>query len=216
MSVVKANLPARLAPKSTGDSRLIFRRKTGAHKRGRIGYGGFAAALLAAAFALIPSNAGAQLNSNPASVSLNATLTSSITITAAPGLVNFNLVRNGAANGNTPVSITTSWVVPLLAGRVTEYAYFTAASAALTDGAGDNIPSASVSGSFNGGAFTAFTGASPFAAGSSMTLFNQFILILLNTSATRTDTLNLRIDTTGLNLPAASYTGVLHIQAQAI
>jgi hypothetical protein len=195
---------------------LSFQRNISTHKRRRICHWKFAVALVAAVFALIPSQANAQLNSNPASVSLNATLTSSITITAAPGLVNFNLVRNGAANGNLPITITTRWVVPVLIGNVTEYAYFTAAAAALTDGGGDNIPSASVSGSFNGGAFTAFTGASPFAAGSSMTLFNQFVLVLLNTSATRTDTLNMRIDTTGLNLPAATYTGLLHIQAQAI
>jgi hypothetical protein len=98
---------------------------------------------------------------------------------------------------------------------VNEYAYFTTPAAALTDGAGDNIPSASVAGSFNGGAFTAFTGTSPFAAGSSMTLFDQFIFIF-NFFGTRTDSLNLRINTTGLNLPAGTYTGLLHIQAQAL
>jgi hypothetical protein len=98
---------------------------------------------------------------------------------------------------------------------VNEYAYFTTSAAALTDGAGDNIPSANVTGSFNGGAFAAFTGASPFAAGSSITLFNQFIFIF-NVTGTRTDSLNLRINTTGLNLPAGTYTGLLHIQAQAL
>jgi hypothetical protein len=165
---------------------------------------------------MCPSSAFAQLNSKTAAVSLNAALSSSITVTAAPGLVNFNLPPSGVASGSVPVSITTSWVLPVLFGQVTEYAYFASPASALADGSGDNIPSANVSGSFDGGAFTAFAGTSPFAAGSSMTLFNQFILILLNTSATRTDTLNLRIDTTGLGLPAATYTGVLHIQAQAI
>ena len=89
------------------------------------------------------------------------------------------------------------------------------AASALADGAGDNIPSANVSGSVNGGAFTALTGASPFAAGSSLAIFNQFIFFF-NINATRTDSLNLRIDTTGLNLPAGTYTGVLHIQAQGL
>jgi hypothetical protein len=167
-------------------------------------------------FALAPSRAGAQIKSNAAGVNLNATLNSSITINAAPSLVNFALVRSGVSNGSVPISITTSWVVPTLFGNVVEYAYFSSPTDALSDGAGDNIPSASVSGSANGGAFTPFTGTSPFAAGSSITLFNQFILIFFSTTATRTDTLNLRIDTTGLNLPAAAYTGVLHIQAQAL
>jgi hypothetical protein len=149
-------------------------------------------------------------------VSLDATLNTSITVTAAPGLVNFNLLASGVANGSTPISITTSWVLPILFGQVTEYAYFASPAAALADGSGDNIPAANVLGSFDGAAFTSFAGTSPFAAGSSLTLFNQFVLIFFNTSATRTDTLNLRIDTTGLRLPAATYTGVLHIQAQAI
>jgi hypothetical protein len=172
-------------------------------------------ALLGVVFVLCPSRAGAQLNSNPAAVNLNAVLTSGLTIIAAPGLVNFNLVRNGTATGSSPVTIMTSWRLPLVFGNIVEYAYFTNAAAALTDGAGDNIPSASVSGSFNGGAYTAFTGASPLAAGSSITLFNQFFFIFFTNPGTRTDTLNLQINTTGLNLPAATYTGVLHIQAQA-
>lgn len=180
------------------------------------GYRGLVLAL-AAVFFLIPSRANAQLNSNIASVNLNATLNSSITITAAPGLVNFPLLPSGVTTGSSPISITTSWVLPVLFGTVHEYAYFTTPASALTDGAGDNIPSANVSGSYDGGAFTAFTGNSPFAAGSSMNLFNQFIFILFgNTTATRTDSLNLRINTTGLNLPAGTYTGVLHIQAQEL
>jgi len=177
---------------------------------------GFILSALVLIFALVPSKASAQLKSNIAGVSLNATLSSSITIAAAPGLVNFALARSGVSNGNVPISITTSWVVPVLFGNVTEYAYFSNPASALSDGAGDNIPSANVSGSANGGAYTSFTGTSPFAAGSSLTLFNQFILILFNTTGMRTDTLSLQINTTGLNLPAGTYTGVLHIQAQAM
>src|SRR5882672_840014 len=195
------------------------RRLTSQHKEARdmrlLGCRGFALASAAAVLLLIPSRVSAQLNSNTASVNLSAALTSSVTITAAPGLVNFALLRSGISTGSAPVSITTSWTVPFLFGNVNEYAYFTTSAAALTDGAGDNIPSANVTGSFNGGAFTAFTGASPFAAGSSITLFNQFIFIF-NTTGTRTDSLNLRINTTGLVLPAGTYTGLLRIQAQAL
>ena len=159
--------------------------------------------------------AQAQLSSNIAGVNLAANLTTSLTVTASPGLVNFPLVRNGIANGSATITVNTSWTVNFLIGTVKTYAYFTSAAAALTDGAGDNIPSSSVSGSVNGGAFGAFTGASPFAAGSSITLSSTTIF-LFNTTGNHSDTLNMRINTTGLNLPAGNYTGVLIIQAQAL
>ena len=120
----------------------------------------------------------AQLNSKVANVNLNAMLSTAITITAAPAVVNFVLLRSGTSTGSAPVSITTTWTLPFFIGNVNECAHFTTSAAALTDGAADNIPSANVSGSVNGGAFTAFTGASPFAAGSSLTVFNQFIFFL--------------------------------------
>ena len=172
-------------------------------------------ALAAAVLVLIPMRGSAQLNSNIANVNLNAALSTAITVTAAPGAVNFALLRSGISTGSAPISITTTWTLPFFVGTVKEYAYFTSAVSALADGAGDNIPSANVSGSVNGGAFTAFTGASPFAAGTSLAIFNQFIFFF-NVNATRNDSLNLRINTTGLNLPAGSYTGVLHIQAQGM
>ena len=177
---------------------------------------GFASAALTAILALIPSHASAQLNSGAAGVTLNATLNSAITITASPGLVNFALLPSGVSNGSATVNITTSWVLPVFFGTVREYAYFSNSAAALTDGFGDNIPSAYVSGSANGGAFTPFTGASPFAAGTSINIFSQFIILFFNTTATRNDTLNLRINTTGLGLPPGTYTGVMHIQAQEL
>lgn len=172
--------------------------------------------VLAVALAFVPAPAKAQLRSNTAAVNLNATLNSSISITAAPSLVNFTLVPNGVATGSAPVTINTNWALPLLFGTVNEYAYFTAAASALNDGAGDNIPSSSVSGSVNGGGFVPFTGTSPFAAGSSLTIFSQRIFIFFSNPGRRTDTLNLQINTTGLGLPAGLYTGVLRIEAQAL
>ena len=159
--------------------------------------------------------AQAQLSSNIAGVNLAANLTTSLTVTASPGLVNFPLVPNGITNGSATITINTSWTLSPSVGTVKTYAYFTSAAAALTDGAGDNIPSTSVSGSINGGAFGAFTGASPFAAASSVTITTIRILGN-NKSGNQSDTLNMRINTTGLNLPAANYTGVLVIQAQAL
>ena len=173
----------------------------------------FALLFLGILLAGVPAQA--QLNSNIAGINLNATLNTSLTVRAAPGLVNFALVPNGPALGSALVTVTTSWTLSPGRGRVTVYGYFTSAAAALTDGAGDNIPSSSVSASVDGGAFTPFTGASPFAPGSSITI--AFIRILgFNKTGSQADTLNLMINTAGLNLPAANYTGVLNIQAQAL
>jgi hypothetical protein len=164
---------------------------------------------------LFPSLASAQLNSNIAGVNLTAVLTTSLTLSASPGAVNFNLVPSGVANGSGTVAVTTTWTLVPSVGAVTVWAYFSTAAAALSDGAGDNIPSSSVSGSPNGGAFAPFTGVSPFAAGSSLQIFTVRILGN-NRTGTRVDNLDLRINTTGLNLPAGTYSGVMHIQAQAL
>jgi hypothetical protein len=146
---------------------------------------------------------------------LAANLTTSLSITASPGLVNFALVPSGSAAGSAPITVNTSWTLAPSVGAVTVYAYFTSAAAALTDGAADNIPSSKVSGSVNGGAFGAFSSASPFAAGSSLTL-STWKILGNNRTGNHTDTLNLMITTTGLSLPAGNYTGVLRIQAQAL
>lgn len=157
----------------------------------------------------------AQLNSNNATVNLNAPLAESLTVAAGPATVNFTLVPNGAAAGSAPVSITTTWALAKTRTSVKLYAYFSSANA-LTDGAGDNIPTSNVTGSVNGGAAAAFTSATPFGA-NGMTVFTQAIggAGTFNSSH-GPDTIGLTINTTGLALPAATYTGVLNIQAQAL
>jgi hypothetical protein len=61
-----------------------------------------------------------------------------------------------------------------------------------------------------------FTGASPFSANASITVVNALAINNFNRSANRADNVALQIDTTGLNLPAGTYTGVMTVQAQAI
>jgi hypothetical protein len=99
---------------------------------------------------------------------------------------------------------------------VSLYAYFDSSTVALTDGT-DNIPSADVLGSVNSGAFTALTSTGPFgAAGASLLLFTEAISGV-NKIKTRNDTLDVRVDLTGLpSLPAGTYTGTMRIQAQAL
>ena len=157
----------------------------------------------------------AQLNSTVATVNLNAPLAESLTVAAGPATVNFTLVPNGSATGSAPVSITTTWALAKTRTSVKLYAYFSTANA-LADGAGDNIPTANVTGSVNGAAATAFTAVTPFAA-NGMTVFTQAIggAGTFNSSH-GPDTIALTINTSGLSLPAATYTGVLNIQAQAL
>ena len=172
------------------------------------------AAIFLLAFLTAPV-APAQINSNVAGINLAAALNTSLTVLAAPSAVNFALVQNGISDGSAPITVTTIWSLRPNVGDVTVYAYFTTSAAALSNGAGINIVSARVFGSANGGAFAAFTGNSPFAAASSMTVATWRILGN-NRNGTRVDTLALRISTTGLVLPAGSYSGVLNIQAQAL
>jgi hypothetical protein len=158
--------------------------------------------------------ARAQKNSNYGTVNLQANKFESLSVTAAPALVNFNLVAaGGVAPGSAPITVTTTWVLfPFR--TATTYAYFVSSAAALTDGAGNNITSSQVQGSVNGGAYTAFTGASPFSPSGSVQIYSTFIFF--NIWGSHTDTLNLQINTTGVKLPAGIYSGLLVIQAQAI
>jgi hypothetical protein len=161
----------------------------------------------------IPS-AAAQLNSSAINITLNAPLLELITISASPTTVNFTLAGNGSATATSSITITTTWVLAIGRSNLKLYAYFASSTAALTDGSSHNIPSSAVTGSINSGSFTAFTGTSPFATGSSLQIYSQSVSgITLNSN--RTDTLDLTINTTGLNLPAATYSGTLVIEAQA-
>jgi hypothetical protein len=168
----------------------------------------------ALAFVLVLAPAShAQLNSNLATVNLNAVLGEAITVSAGPATVNFVLVPNGVANGSAPVSITTTWALATTRTDVNLYAYFSTADA-LTDGAGNNIPTANVGGSVNSGPSGTFTNVTPFGA-NGMAVFTQ-ALGAGTYNANRADTIDLTIDTAGLGLPSATYTGTLNIQAQAI
>ena len=146
---------------------------------------------------------------------------SSLTVTASPAAVNFNLVSGGVATGSTAVQVTTTWSgsLCLLTCTINMYAYFSNANAALSSGT-DNIPSTEVLGRVTTGSpttYTAFTQTSPFGgAGASLQLYQQSFFLLTG-GGSRTDPLNLEIDLTNQKqLPAGSYTGVLYIQAQSL
>ena len=178
--------------------------------------------IVMAACLLIPA-AFAQLNSNTVTITLNATLAESISVSATPSTVTFTLVAGGTSTGNVPVAITTTWVLASSRANVVLDGYFATATAALSGSASPvvNIPSSEVLGLMSTGtptvftAFTANTALGPTGAG--LLLFTQ-ALSATNRNATRTDNLSLEINLSGQpQLPAASnYTGSLFLQAQAL
>ena len=171
---------------------------------------------------LTPSVFG-QLNSNTVTITLNATLAESISVSATPSTVTFTLVAGGTSTGNVPVAITTTWVLASSRANVVLDGYFATAAAALSGSASPvvNIPSSEVLGLMSTGtptvftAFTANTALGPTGAG--LLLFTQ-ALSATNRNATRVDNLSLEINLSGQpQLPAASnYTGSLFLQAQAL
>lgn len=176
-----------------------------------------------ALFALATSVTFAQaLNSNTATVTLNATLNESLTVAATPSNVNFTLLSGGIATGSAPVAMTTSWILKNSRTTVSLIGYFSSASAALSDGATTptNIPTSEVLGQVTTGtptSYTAFTQTAALGpAGAGLTLFTQTISNT-NRAASRNDNLNLEINLTSQpQLPAGSYTGTLNLQAQAL
>jgi hypothetical protein len=171
--------------------------------------------------AFVPALASAQLLSNTANVTLNAALAQTLTVSVTSGsTVNFTLVNGSPSDGDVPTVVSTSWNLnPGQTGAVSLYGYFSTPAQALTDGGANFIPTSLVLGRMTTGTpatYTAFTQTNPVGpAGGGLALFTEAITGV-NKIKTRSDNLDLRIDLTGQTLPAASYTGTLHIQARAL
>src|SRR5579871_1499013 len=115
-------------------------------------------AAVAVAMDFAASMASAQLNSGAQTIALNATLAESLTLSLSANAVNFTLAAGSATNaGSATITATTAWTLKPGRTAVGVYAYFASAAAALTDGAGDNIPSSAFFISDNRGASTALT-----------------------------------------------------------
>ena len=158
------------------------------------------------------------VNSGPQPITVTATLPESLTVSLSGSAVTFNLVPGRASNpGNTTVTATTSWVMKPSRTTVGLYAYFTSASAALTDGSGNNIPTSAFSVSDNGGAAAALTNTVIFGAANAGLQLAGVPITSVNENSSRTDALSFNINLTGgtlPQLPAATYTGTIYIQAQ--
>lgn len=161
---------------------------------------------------------GQVLNSVARPISLQAVLPESLTVTLSASAVNFTLTPGSATNsGSTSITATTSWTLAPGLTPVRVYAFFANSASALTDGAGDNIPSADFQISDNGGAFRALVRTVPFGGTKAGLQLSSTPIRAANRSGSHTDTLNFNINLTALpNLPPATYTGTLTIQAQAL
>lgn len=173
---------------------------------------------VALGLALAATMASAQaLNSGAQTITLNANLAESLTLSLSASSVNFTLAAGSASNpGSTNITATTTWVLKPGRTAVGVYAYFINAAAALTDGAGDNIPSSAFFISDNTGASTALTSTVAYGATNGGLQLANVPITGTNKSATRTDNMAFNINLSTLpQLPAAAYTGTLNIQAQA-
>jgi hypothetical protein len=172
--------------------------------------------LLALGLAM-PSSAQV-LNSTAQTITLQAVLSQSVTLTLSGNAVNFNLTSGSPNNpGNTSITATTTWTLRPNVGALNVYAFFSNSASALTDGTGNNIPSADFQISNNGGAFTALTNTVPFGGANAGLRLSTTPILGNNKTGTRTDVMNFNINLVPLpNLPAGTYTGTLTIQAQAI
>ena len=165
----------------------------------------------------LASTAQAQVGtlSNPATVTLNATKLSTLTVSPATSTTTLpSITDNSAANVFPDVGLTTAW--NLTSGTsVRLVGWFGTPASALVNGTAV-IPSANVEGGINNGGFTPFTGAAVGGlgvAGGSLQLLNVGVSAA-NYFSSRTDQLNLRLNLVGYPTTTAGlYTGTLNVQA---
>jgi hypothetical protein len=157
------------------------------------------------------------LNSGASPIALNAVLSDSITLTLSGNSVNFTLVGGSASNpGSTGITATTTWVLKPSINSLKLYAFFSSSTSALSDGAGNNIPSADFQISDNGGAFAALTNTVVFGGANAGLQVSSVPIRGYNKTGTNSDVMTFNINLAPLpNLPAGVYTGTLTIQAQA-
>jgi hypothetical protein len=158
------------------------------------------------------------VNSGAQTIALNATLSESVTLTLSANAVNFNLTAGSANNpGSTSITATTSWALRPNRGSLSVYAFFANSASALSDGGGNNIPSAGFEVSDNGAAFQTLTNMVPFGGANAGLQLANVRILGNNKQGSRTDTMDFNINLGTLpSLPAGVYSGTLTIQVQVI
>jgi len=179
----------------------------------------FAVVLMSLALLFGPALSDAQaIVSAVSSVQLSYVVGEQITISGVPPSLTFSGAPNPATGA---LTVTTSWSLTSTRTRVDVALWFNTPTAALTDGAGHNIPASLVFANLNGGTFSPCNGsavapeltASVTSGGICATNVNVPITTA-NQAGNRTDTVILQLQ--GLTpLPAATYTGQINLIAGA-
>jgi len=139
-----------------------------------------------------------------------------IALYSTPTSVSFTLVANSTATASAAIAITSTVTLPL-STSINVYGYFASATAGLTGNvSGANIPTSAIYGIVPTGVpttYTAFTQTGPFgAASASLKLVALSGITILHIE---TDNLTLKINLSGVAVPADTYVGTLYIQGQA-
>ncbi len=165
-------------------------------------------------------NADASTVTSPrVDVSLQATVLNSLTIVVANPAVIFGVVTPGVVNAapvGQALSVLSTWnLSPGVTIRL--YAFFDGAANALTGSLnGGLIPTSAVTAVIDSGSPQSFNATSPFTtAATAMQLFAQSVTVA-NEVSSRSDTMAMTLNLTGLNLQADTYLGTMHLQAQAL
>ena len=138
-----------------------------------------------------------------------------LSISASPASLTFNLVPRGTATSTTSPTITVSWTVTQTRS-LSVYAFFNSSSSALSGSSPVvAIPSSAVLAySFNTNGYAAFTQTNPFnGVSASVALLSSYSI---SGSSSVSGSVPLQINLSSLpQLPASTYTGVLYLQVQA-
>ncbi|HZQ19728.1 MAG TPA: hypothetical protein VFA90_13495 [Terriglobales bacterium] len=175
-------------------------------------------AAFCALFLIAAADLSAQVRNSAAQpIALNAVLSDSVSVNLSANAVNFSLTPGNANNpGSTAITATTTWLLKPNIGFVSTYAFFSSSASALSDGVGDNIPSADFQISDNGAALKALNTTVPFGGANAGLRLSSTLILGNNKKGSHNDVMTFNINLSTIpSLPPNTYTGILTIQAQA-
>lgn len=170
------------------------------------------------AVASLPTAAAAQQHSNISAANLTMSVGESITIIPPSQTVTLNYTSGATSTPPSTFQVTTLWQLASTHTTMHINWWFASSTAALSAGAGANIPASQVFSNINGGAYSDCAHASdplvPSAVnGSTCNVGLVIPLTAANYAAQETDTIGVELQGLSLALPSGTYNGVLNIQA---
>lgn len=167
-----------------------------------------------------PRAAAGQVSSQAAKVNVSMNVAESITIQpSVQTLAGFVYNASSGTTDQKTFQLTTSWNLAPGHTAMDANFWFSTPTAALTDGAGHNIPSSEFYLQVDAGTMQAcnFNGAADVPAATAGGTCNAGISYPISTQLTgsQTDTMTVELQGLPTNLSPANYTGVLNVQAGA-